>query len=213
MYNSEIPPNSRVCVLSRGDISKPYGFDLRTTDDKHIAVNIPCDHLAYQAGMRDQDHIVKVNGNLIDTLEHEEVVDLIMSNPYRVELVLNSTKDESRVSQGKSHSLHDIINILVLLIFIRIILGAHHNLPKTRLCVLKREKETDSFGFSLTEFEGNHIVEHVVANSAASRAGLQDHDFIMRVNGNSVEGLTHEQVVSLISSKKVSVDILVLNSK
>lgn len=49
----------------------------------------------------------------------------------------------------------------------------------------------------------------VVKGGAADRAGLEDDDIVVEVNGVNVEQSTHEEVVAIISSSGNSLEMLV----
>lgn len=49
----------------------------------------------------------------------------------------------------------------------------------------------------------------MVADGAADRAGLEDDDVVVEVNGVNVESSTHEEVVALIRDSSSSLELLV----
>jgi hypothetical protein len=82
----------------------------------------------------------------------------------------------------------------------------------TRFCHLVRSSRTDQYGFDFKTLknEGRHIANNVRAGLPADRAGLRDGDFILQVNGESLEGMEHDAVVNKISSNPTQVDLLVV---
>ena len=82
-----------------------------------------------------------------------------------------------------------------------------------RLCRLTRESHVDQYGFDFKTLknEGKHIANNVRENYPADIAGLKDGDFILEVNGESIDGMEHDAVVNKISAHHTKVDLLVVN--
>nr|XP_055072046.1 Na(+)/H(+) exchange regulatory cofactor NHE-RF3 [Misgurnus anguillicaudatus] len=78
---------------------------------------------------------------------------------------------------------------------------------KPKLCRL--EKTPAGFGFHLNGIQGldGQYIKEVVKGGAADKAGVEDEDIVVEVNGVNVETSTHEEVVNLI---RKSGDTLVL---
>lgn len=68
----------------------------------------------------------------------------------------------------------------------------------------KLERKSDGYGFHLTGEAGRpgQFIKEVQANSAAEEGGLRDGDKIIEVNGNSVIGETHDDIVKRITENK-----------
>lgn len=81
-----------------------------------------------------------------------------------------------------------------------------------RLCRLTRQNRSDQYGFDFKTLknEGRHVANNVRPGLPADRAGLRDGDYILEVNGSSVEGMEHDAVVNKISSNVNQVDLLVV---
>nr|XP_061799679.1 cytohesin-interacting protein-like [Nerophis lumbriciformis] len=77
-----------------------------------------------------------------------------------------------------------------------------------RMTVVLEKEDNEAFGFevqsdslqlrSSSAVEICSFVSKVVENSAAETAGLSAGDVIITVNGNSIEGFSHQQVIDLI---------------
>lgn len=81
-----------------------------------------------------------------------------------------------------------------------------------RFCRLQRGSREDQYGFDFKTLksEGKHIATNVRDSYPAQKAGLKNGDYILEVNGKSIEGMEHEAVVSHIFSNVKQVDLLVV---
>ncbi|XP_049624245.1 Na(+)/H(+) exchange regulatory cofactor NHE-RF3-like [Suncus etruscus] len=81
-----------------------------------------------------------------------------------------------------------------------------------RECKLSKQ-EGQSYGFFLRiekDIDG-HLVRLVEKDSPVKKAGLQDGDRVLRINGVFVDKKEHMQVVDLVRKSGISVTFLVLN--
>ncbi|XP_078520980.1 Na(+)/H(+) exchange regulatory cofactor NHE-RF2 isoform X2 [Lissotriton helveticus] len=80
-----------------------------------------------------------------------------------------------------------------------------------RLCVLK--KGPNGYGFNLhsEKSKPGQFIRSVDPGSPAARAGLQQQDKIVEVNGQNVEGMKHSEVVSNIKSQEDETTLLVVD--
>nr|XP_033817210.1 Na(+)/H(+) exchange regulatory cofactor NHE-RF1 isoform X2 [Geotrypetes seraphini] len=85
--------------------------------------------------------------------------------------------------------------------------------PLPRLCHLS--KGPDGFGFHLhgERNKSGQFIRLVEPESAAERAGLRAGDRLVEVNGENVEGASHQQVVSRIREADGEVRLLVVDSR
>ena len=77
---------------------------------------------------------------------------------------------------------------------------------------MQRDSREDQYGFDFKTLksEGKHIATNVREGYPAQKAGLRNGDYILEVNGRSIEGIEHEAVVNLIFSNVKQVDLLVV---
>lgn len=70
--------------------------------------------------------------------------------------------------------------------------------PQPRLCYLV--KEETGYGFSLKSTEGQKglFIVELSPQGAAAKAGVQNNDRLIEVNGKNVENDTHEEVVEKV---------------
>ena len=82
-----------------------------------------------------------------------------------------------------------------------------------RLCRLARDNRTEQYGFDFKtiKIENKHVANNVRPGLPASRAGLKEGDYILEVNGESVDGVEHDQVVNKISAHGTQVDLLAVS--
>ena len=82
-----------------------------------------------------------------------------------------------------------------------------------RLCCLTRNNRECEYGFSLRTLKSNglHVAIDVSKSLPASISGLKEGDFILEINGESIDGMEHSQVVQLVSTRPTSVHLLTIN--
>nr|XP_020465071.1 Na(+)/H(+) exchange regulatory cofactor NHE-RF3 [Monopterus albus] len=80
---------------------------------------------------------------------------------------------------------------------------------KPKLCKMK--KTTAGYGFHLSGIQGvqGQYISEVVTGGAADKAGLEDDDIVVEVNGVNVEQSSHEEVVAMIHRGGSSLEMLV----
>ncbi|XP_075054346.1 Na(+)/H(+) exchange regulatory cofactor NHE-RF3 [Mixophyes fleayi] len=191
----------REFVLTKED-GKGYGFSLRVEKDVtgHLVRSIESGGVADKAGLKDGDRVLKVNQVFVDDIEHPEVVKLIVdSGKYMTISVLdeasyvNAKKNGVDLSGKKSPSDEPVS-------------------PKPRLCYLVKDKS--SFGFSLKAQKGNRgIFLDTTPDGAASKAGIQQGDRIIEVNGKNVESNSYEETVKLVRESGDTAMFLVVDKE
>ncbi|XP_053194570.1 Na(+)/H(+) exchange regulatory cofactor NHE-RF1 [Scomber japonicus] len=82
---------------------------------------------------------------------------------------------------------------------------------RPRLCVIRREANGYGFNLHSERARPGQYIRAVDENSPSERAGLQPQDRIVQVNGVSVEGKTHSDVVSLIKAGGSETRLLVVD--
>jgi C-terminal processing protease CtpA/Prc len=85
----------RLCHLSRNDSNDNYGFTLiLNRNGKHVAKNVRYGLPAAIAGLKEGDHILEVNGESIDGIEHGQVRKKILAKgATRVDLLVVNNLD------------------------------------------------------------------------------------------------------------------------
>ncbi|XP_072298643.1 Na(+)/H(+) exchange regulatory cofactor NHE-RF1-like [Eucyclogobius newberryi] len=82
---------------------------------------------------------------------------------------------------------------------------------RPRMCVIQRGPNGYGFNLHSERARPGQFIRAVDEDSPAERAGLQPQDRIVQVNGVSVEGKTHSQVVSVIKAGGTETRLLVVD--
>ncbi|KAM7372191.1 hypothetical protein PAMP_009380 [Pampus punctatissimus] len=82
---------------------------------------------------------------------------------------------------------------------------------RPRLCVIRRESNGYGFNLHSERARPGQYIRAVDEDSPAERAGLQPKDRIVQVNGVSVEGKTHSEVVAVIKAGGDETRLLVVD--
>ncbi|KAH7956081.1 hypothetical protein HPB52_005998 [Rhipicephalus sanguineus] len=84
-----------------------------------------------------------------------------------------------------------------------------------RLCYLRRWPNFKGYGFDVKSDEKRHgfVIDRLDIRSPAELGGLAKDDRLLEVNGTSVEGKTHQEVLDLIKEDPVKVDLLVIDKE
>ena len=84
-----------------------------------------------------------------------------------------------------------------------------------RLFSLQRTNEQDKYGLNINTIKTNRVivVDSVVPNLAAERAGLRKGDKILAVNGVSVEHIHPDELLKRLNTDPQKIELLVDNSE
>uniref|UniRef100_A0A673VFR7 PATJ crumbs cell polarity complex component n=1 Tax=Suricata suricatta TaxID=37032 RepID=A0A673VFR7_SURSU len=158
------------------------------------------------------DRIVSINGQPLDGLSHADVVNLLKNAYGRIILQVVADTNISAIAtqlENMSASYH---------------LGSptaeHHpedtETPPPKIITL--EKGSEGLGFSIVGGYGSPhgdlpiYVKTIFAKGAAADDGrLKRGDQILAVNGETLEGVTHEQAVAILKRQKGTVILTVLS--
>lgn len=198
------PTVPRLCRLSREKRDDPYGFDFKTirNEGRHVANNVKPGYPAYRAGLRDDDYILEVNGQPINGMEHESVVQLISSNTKAVDLlVVSDLAALSAKSPGSlSNMTHDEVDLDLITV------PGQNNVTFHRVV---RPPGVKTLGISLMQ-DGK--ISNIDANSPSDAAGLKPGDRIVEVNGVSVKDKNMKEIAKLIKANENNLIIGVISS-
>ncbi|XP_059826512.1 Na(+)/H(+) exchange regulatory cofactor NHE-RF3 [Hypanus sabinus] len=204
------PLQPRVCQLSKKE-GGSFGFFLRIEKDvkghliRTVAKGGPADH----AGLKDGDRVLRVNGVFVDTEDHQQVVELIKKSESSVSLtVLDGASYVSAMKQGvdllqlgcvDSGPSQPVVN------------GVSEKTHRPRLCYLLKQER--GFGFSLKSIKGvsGLFMTEISPLGAASIAGVEPNDRIIQLNGENVENLTHEQMVTKMQASGINMVLLLID--
>lgn len=202
----------RICKLVKQE-GQAFGFFLRIEKDTdgHLIRSIVKEGPAEQAGLRDGDRVLRVNDTFVDKDEHHQVVEKIKKCGNQVTFVV--LDDVSYINAKKQDN--DLIEISNLNSkFIQpVINGVSGKMAQPRLCYLV--KHSSGYGFSLKSTEGipGLFITDVSSNGVAAKAGVQLNDRLIELNGENVENITHEQVISKIKGTENYIVLLLVDEE
>ncbi|NXT03788.1 NHRF3 protein, partial [Prunella fulvescens] len=205
----------RECTVTKKP-QKKYGFFLRIEQDTagHIVRSVERDSPAHRAGLRDGDRVLRVNGVFVDKEQHAQVVEMVRNSGNSVVLlVLDNASYEKAQKEG--------VNLEGL--GQKASTGQQQEqqcppstataVPQPRLCYLV--KEETGYGFSLKSTEGQKglFIVELSSQGAAAKAGVQNNDRLIEINGKNVENDTHEEVVEKVKKSENHVMFLLSNEE
>ncbi|XP_068185997.1 Na(+)/H(+) exchange regulatory cofactor NHE-RF3 isoform X2 [Antennarius striatus] len=205
--------------------SDGYGFLLREDPKQsgHFMKNIDKGSPADRGGMKEADRLLAVDGKDVEKCSHEQVVDMIGQSGNKCNLLVIDKETDQMFKLGKVSpivfyedkktsnlppSYSEALNLPTP--------GNSSVRPqvtkeelKPKLCTL--EKASAGYGFHLNGIQGvcGQYIHEVVKGGAADRAGLEDDDILVEVNGVNVEKSTHEEVVEMIKRSDSRLEMLV----
>ncbi|KAF5903873.1 Na(+)/H(+) exchange regulatory cofactor NHE-RF3 [Clarias magur] len=216
-----LPLKPRIVEITREESG--YGFFLKADPKNpgHFIGEIDRGSPAEKGGLKKMDRLVAVDGEEVHSLTHEQVVDKIRQLGNRCCLLVVDAETDKMYKMGGASPLlyleemrssmpqpskpepepkHDVTPVPAKA-------NAAEETYKPKLCRL--EKTAAGYGFHLNGIQGvnGQYIKEVVKGGAAERAGLEDDDMVVEVNGVNVEKSTHEEAVNLIRN---SGDTLVL---
>ncbi|XP_022381849.1 Na(+)/H(+) exchange regulatory cofactor NHE-RF3 isoform X2 [Enhydra lutris kenyoni] len=216
----------RLCYLVKEGNS--YGFSLKTVQGQVIK-DIDSGSPAEEAGLKNNDLLVAVNGQSVESLDHDSVVEMIRKggdqtsllvvdketdNMYRLahfspflyyqsqELPNGSVKEAPAPMPAPAPpevSSSDTTEEV----------GDH----KPKLCWLVKGENGCGFHLNAIQGQPGSFVKEVQKGSPAELAGLEDEDIIIEVNGVNVVDEPYEKVVERIQSSGKNVTFLVCGKK
>ncbi|NXX90391.1 NHRF3 protein, partial [Centropus bengalensis] len=209
----------RECKVTK-TTQKSYGFYLRVEKDTagHIIRNVEKNSPAENAGLKDGDRVLRVNGVFVDKKEHAQVVEIVQNSGNSVIfLVLDDASYQKAEKEGVSleelgqkvptgqqqeqQTPPPIAN------------GAITAVPQPRLCYLVREEKGYGFSLKTTEGQKGLFIVELSSQGAAAKAGVQNNDRLIEINGKNVENDTHEEVVEKVKKSGNHVMFLLSNEE
>ncbi|MCJ8732454.1 hypothetical protein PDJAM_G00211530 [Pangasius djambal] len=202
-------PKPRVIALSKRE-GQSYGFYLRVEEgvEGHLVRALEMGGPAELAGLKDGDRIIRVNGIFVDNLEHSQVADLVKKSGLTVtfhvlgeEVYQQAKRNGINLAEPQSYSAQSQPTMN----------GVPAPGPKLKLCFL--QKSSSGFGFSVKSCKGEEgmFMTDVTVGGTADNAGVKTGDRLVEINGENVEGATHEQTVEKVKAAGKSVMFLLMD--
>ncbi|XP_034431200.1 Na(+)/H(+) exchange regulatory cofactor NHE-RF3 isoform X2 [Hippoglossus hippoglossus] len=217
-----LPHKPRIIDMTKGPDG--YGFILREEPNQtgHFIKDIERGSPAERSALKDMDRLVAVDGEEMDSCTHQQVVDKIMQSGKDCCLLVVDKDTDQMYGQGRVSpmlfweemkgsnsppSYTEAINLPATVQQASQVQVREEEL-KPKLC--KMERTSAEYGFHLKGIQGVHgQCLEVEKGGAADRAGLDDGDVVVEVNGVNVEQSTHEEVVEIIHDSGSSLEMLV----
>ncbi|NXJ00051.1 NHRF3 protein, partial [Psophia crepitans] len=197
-----------------------YGFYLRIEKDTtgHLIRNVEKDSPAEKAGLKDGDRVLRVNGVFVDKEEHAQVVEIVKNSGNSVVLLVlddasyqkaekegvNLEELGQKVSRGQQQEQQSPLPTVN---------GAVTGVPQPRLCYLVKEEKGYGFSLKTTEGQKGLFIIELSSEGAAAKAGVQNNDRLIEINGKNVENDTHEEVVEKVKKSGNHVMFLLSNEE
>lgn len=246
----------RLCVLEKGE--NGYGFHLHGEKGKtgQFIRLVEPDSPAEFSGLRAGDRLVFVNGERVETDNHQQVVARIRATAGNLELIVVDMNTDQLLKKHGLICVKEFVtegvpvpefdepeiddkkevmgngqpgdspppvperNVEIIPVYIysreehRSSVSSEtdckHQL-RPRLCVIK--KGPNGFGFNLHSDKSRpgQYIRAIDEDSPAEMSGLRPKDLIIQVNGVSVEGKQHSEVVAAIKAGGEETSLLVVD--
>ncbi|XP_049275237.1 Na(+)/H(+) exchange regulatory cofactor-like protein nrfl-1 isoform X2 [Rhipicephalus sanguineus] len=232
-------PAARLCHLVRRSDFDGYGFNLHADKQRKLQYVGAVDpgSPAEAAGLRANDTIVEVNGVNVEGTNHRDIVERIKSVPNETRLLV---VDDGTAAWYREHGIAirgDLPNVIQLssvkaaarrsskpaAVAQEVAAVPHSNVQETapapvvhdglRLCHLSKWPNFDGYGFNLhaDKKRQGHFIGQVDLGSPAELGGLRKNDKLLEVNGLSVEGESHREIIERIKQDPMQVELLVID--
>ncbi|XP_008151406.2 Na(+)/H(+) exchange regulatory cofactor NHE-RF3 isoform X1 [Eptesicus fuscus] len=215
-----LPRQPRVVEMKKG--SNGYGFYLRAGPEQRgqFIKDIDSGSPAEAAGLKANDLLIAVNGESVESLSHDSVVEMIRKSGDQTSLLVADKETDSiyrlaHFSPFLYYQSQQLPNgsVMEAAVPAPVPLASSRPDHKPKLCRLVRGD--NGYGFHLNAIRGQPgpFVKEVQEGSPAQLAGLEDEDVIVEVNGVNVLDELYEKVVDRIQSSGKSVTLLVCGKK
>ncbi|XP_077198438.1 Na(+)/H(+) exchange regulatory cofactor NHE-RF3 [Paroedura picta] len=195
-----LPHKPRTIELKKGNSG--YGFCLRMEQNGkgHLIKDIDSGSPAAKAGLKENDVLVAVNGELVETLDHNSVVEKIKESGEKTTLLVMDEETDTMYKMAQISPLPSCHKTTVPSLNEAEVLTCHIEQEghQSRLCNLV--KGPSGFGFHLNAIVGlpGQFIKQVQKGGSADIAGLKEDDILIEVNGVNVENEDYENVVARI---------------
>ncbi|XP_043858323.1 Na(+)/H(+) exchange regulatory cofactor NHE-RF3 isoform X2 [Dromiciops gliroides] len=220
-----LPHKPRIVEMAKG--KGGYGFYLRVGPGQkgQIIKDIDSGSPAEVAGLKNNDLLIAVNGESVETLDHDSIVEKIKKGGDQTSLLVVDKETDAM------YTLAQFSPFLYYLQNQALPNGAAKEVPaapspmatspappevvthKPKLCQLIKGQQGYGFHLNAIRDQPGCFIKEVQKSSPADLAGLEDNDYIIEVNGVNVMDEPYESVVNKIQSSGKSVILLVCGKK
>ncbi|KAG1951628.1 Na(+)/H(+) exchange regulatory cofactor NHE-RF3 [Pimephales promelas] len=194
----------RLCVLKREE-GQGFGFYLSKDPGcrGHVVRQVELWSSAEQAGLRKGDRVLEVNEDFVDDKEHSTVVLKVQASGLKLYLLVLSAQDyEFAVSERRD---------------LMLLARAYHPVEgcsRPRLCYITKEPGS-GLGLSIIPIEGERGCYRLspVNDGSAERAGVQNGDRLIWINGVMVSALTYAALSKMVKKCGDHLTVLVIDSR
>lgn len=195
----ETPTSLRLCVLNR-EPGESLGFTitLLKSYSGHIVGGLAPGGIGESSGLWNGDRILEVNGCFVDDVPHDEVTKKINISGTQVSLlVLN--KEEYKEFKSKGHDLKKLSK-------------KSENLKPPRLLhIIKDPKSGLGISFTAVEGKNNHYAVNVVPGGGAEKAGVDQKDRVVWMNGVPAGDLSSSVISWMLKKCSSQMTVLVID--
>ncbi|XP_028277571.1 NHERF family PDZ scaffold protein 4b [Parambassis ranga] len=189
------PP--RLCHISRDPVT---GLGIHFTpiegERGRFSVSLVTGGAAEKAGVRKGDHLVWINGATVSDLTHSALTRMLKKCGDNITVLVIDNESEKDYVQRRMPIMPTM--------------AVPYNLPY-RARKLHLVSRPEGYGFLLRlektpSGRTYHVLREMERGSPAERAGMQDGELLLEVNGESVESLEHKEIVDRVrlSGQQVS---------
>ncbi|KAH6940784.1 hypothetical protein HPB50_006551 [Hyalomma asiaticum] len=210
-------PAARLCHLVRRPDFDGYGFNLHADKQRKLQYVGAVDpgSPAETAGLRANDTIVEVNGVNVEGTNHRDIVERIKSVPNETRLLV---VDDGTAAWYREHGIAirgDLPNVIQLSSVKAAARRASKPAAVAQEAVAAPQSwpNFDGYGFNLhaDKKRQGHFIGQVDPGSPAELGGLRKNDRLLEVNGLSVEGESHREIIERIKHDPTQVELLVID--
>ncbi|XP_054829213.1 Na(+)/H(+) exchange regulatory cofactor NHE-RF3 isoform X2 [Eublepharis macularius] len=210
-----LPHKPQTIELKKGN--NGYGFCLRMEQNGkgHLMKDIDSGSPAAKAGLKENDILVAVNGEWVEALDHNSVVEKIKESGEQTTLLMMDEETDTMYKMAQISPCLSCHKASVPSLSEAEVPAYHTEQERhqPRLCNLV--KGPNGFGFHLNAIKGlpGQFIKEVQKGGAADIAGLKDDDMLIEVNGVNVENEEYENVVARIRDGSNTMTLLVCAEK
>ncbi|XP_062289065.1 NHERF family PDZ scaffold protein 4b isoform X1 [Scomber scombrus] len=219
-----LPYRARKLHLVSDGNSDGYGFLLRLERAPsgrlaHVLREVDSGSPAEKAGMMDGELLLEVNGVSVESLKHEDIVNIVRESGEHVSLTTITPQGLEFYTQlglsplifCKEDAEKEKESNVPVCAAEQSLQKDMDDSPKSRLCSLQKGPLGFGFNFSYVTQNPGTVISQVAFGGAGQKAGLLEGDVVMEVNGQNVEDKSLEDVIMLVKEGGRSLSLLVMD--